>query len=391
MAIRSSWTEPKSSCAAGIALTVTIVLVIQLAFLSDGVECFGVSRPENTKEFRLIRLSSFDIAPWQHRHPKQSYLDIQHKVSSSVVSLQRSSSSNDVAKSESESIDQWTDIWNGWNDLISGDSIDTTKVSDYWRSPSDVVATLAMLPLTIEAFRTALTGTFDEGSYLVCAAVTLFCAIAHLQMTLNTPRDFRAPRLAEPRTVYEFSYLYLFAFSWFLWRVNLASALPAPEALDGIGIFGLCAVTLYGVLIPLYSRSLLDQPFEQSGLEPSPDNYREQAKLLCTGNIVINVLACLFLPFVVTLCLWRGSEWWDRVQVLHEHQAAFMGVSLLVAILGDMSGNALLRIKEFGIITQYNSLVSLGIVSNFLLLLFPELIFNGLYFDGISEVGFYWE
>ena len=51
----------------------------------------------------------------------------------------------------------------------------------------------------------------------------------------------------------------------------------------------------------------------------------------------------------------------------------------------------LLRLKELDIVKSQPSIVVLGILSNVLLLLFPEIVFNILYTSGISEVGFYWE
>ena len=62
-----------------------------------------------------------------------------------------------------------------------------------------------------------------------------------------------------------------------------------------------------------------------------------------------------------------------------------------MATVGDVSGNFLLRLKEFNIVKSQPSIVVMGILSNVWLLLFPEIVFNILYTAGISEVGFYWE
>ena len=51
--------------------------------------------------------------------------------------------------------------------------------------------------------RTAFRGQFSTTGYALCAASTLVTALAHLKMMLDTPRDFKAPRLAEYRSVYE--------------------------------------------------------------------------------------------------------------------------------------------------------------------------------------------
>ena len=68
-----------------------------------------------------------------------------------------------------------------------------------------------------------------------------------------------------------------------------------------------------------------------------------------------------------------------------------MGLSLLVATLGDVSGTLLVRLKELNLVKSQPSIVAMGIVSNVGLLLFPEIVFYTLYASGISEVGFYFE
>ena len=133
-----------------------------------------------------------------------------------------------------------------------------------------------------------------------------------------------------------------------------------------------------------------NDPAYDGVLLPSSESYQKQAQLYLTGIVAINGLACLFIPFAWTLTV-RGTVWWDRVQALHPNQAAFLGLSFLVATLGDVSGNLLLRLKELDLVKSQPSIVVFGILSNVLLLLFPEIVFNILYTSGVSEVGFYWE
>ena len=68
-----------------------------------------------------------------------------------------------------------------------------------------------------------------------------------------------------------------------------------------------------------------------------------------------------------------------------------MGLSLLVATLGAVSGTLLMRMKELNLVKSQPSIVVMGIISNVWLLLFPEVVFYTLYASGISEVGFYFE
>lgn len=282
---------------------------------------------------------------------------------------------------------------NGWQDILAGDAFDWKRASRLLASPEDVVGVLGNLPLIAESIRTAFTGQFSEGGYAICAGTALLTSLSHLKMTLDTPRDFRAPRLAEYRSVYEFSALYLVPFSWLLWRIT--ATFPSElEVLDPLMSALFSIVTVYGVGYAIYGKGLLDRvnndPTYQGILQPSSEEYQKQAQLYLTGNVTINGLACLFIPFAWTLTM-RGTGWWERVQSLHPNEAAFMGLSLLVATIGDVSGNLLLRLKELGIVRSQPSIVVMGILSNFWLLLFPEIVFNNIYSSGISEIGFYWE
>jgi len=287
---------------------------------------------------------------------------------------------------------EWNRIQNGWADLVEGRAFDASSYSRL-SAPEDVVGIAGNVPLVFESLRTAFTGEFSPEGYAICAATSFVTSCAHGKMTLDTPRDYRAPRLAEYRSVYEFSALYLVPFSWLLWRIT--PYFPARlEGVDGIMSALFTLVTVYGWAYAVYGKGLLERanndPTYDGVLEPSSTEYQKQAQLYLTGNVVINSLACLFIPFAWTLTF-RGTEWWERVQELHPNQAAFMGLSILVATIGDMSGNLLLRLQQLTIFRSPSAIVVCGILSNFWLLLFPEIVFNSIYSSGISEVGFYWE
>lgn len=280
----------------------------------------------------------------------------------------------------------------GWQDLVSGRAFDGSDVSQLG-TPEDIMGVIGHFPLIFESIRTAFTGQLSTDGYVFCAISTFLTSLAHLKMTLDTPRDFRAPRLAEYRSVYEFSFLYLVPFSWLTWRIT--EVFPTElEFVDPIMSLLFSVITIYGFVYGIVGKNRLneannDQDY-QGILLPSSKEYQEQAQLYLTGNIAINGLACLFIPFAWVLT-YRGTEWWDRVQQLHPNLAAFMGLSLLVATVGDVSGNFLLRLKELGIFKNPSSIVVMGILSNIWLLLFPEIVFNSIYNSGISEIGFYFE
>ena len=114
------------------------------------------------------------------------------------------------------------------------------------------------------------------------------------------------------------------------------------EVFDPIMSLMFSAVTIYGVAYALLGKRLLDDANrdlsttapesvdivneeESPQILPSSPAYQKQAQLYLTGNMVINSLACLFIPFAWTLTI-RGTEWWERVQTLHPNQQAFLGL-----------------------------------------------------------------
>lgn len=279
----------------------------------------------------------------------------------------------------------------GVRDVMSGQAFDTSKMSRLL-TLEDIVANTAMIPMAAESIRTAFTGQLSTTGCVACVIASLLSSVAHAKMSADTPRDYRAPRLAEFHSIYEFSAWYLPPFAWLLWRITPAF----PSALKVIDL-PICSiltvVTIYGVAFAAYGKGLLKEANKEGYegvLEASNEDYQAQAQLYLTGNVVINVLACLFIPFAWTITF-RGTEWWERVQALHPNQAAFLGVSVLVAILGDVLGNQLARLKELELVRTPEALVVMGIVSNFLFLLFPELVFNIIYGGGVSELSFYWD
>jgi hypothetical protein len=321
--------------------------------------------------------------------------NIHHRILKSYYQRPPTTSSSflfNTASDESGTNKELEGLQVGLQDLLQGRAIDTGNAAALVGTPHDAIGVVAHLPLIFESIRTAVTGQIHPEFYQFAAFSTFSCAVAHGIMSYDSERDYRAPRLAEFKTVYEFSALYLVPFSWLLWRIT--PVFPSSwEVFDVPACLALTIVTLYGFLYGFYGKKLL-QDANNEGYEgiliPSDPEYQAQAQLYLTGNIAINGLACLFLPFAWTLAF-RGTEWWYRVQTLHPNEAAFLGVSILVAILGDVAGNFLLRMQELDVFRSESAIVVCGITSNLVLLLFPEIIFNTLYNSGVSEVGFYWE
>ena len=137
--------------------------------------------------------------------------------------------------------------------------------------------------------------------------------------------------------------------------------------------------------------SLVGTPRDVLGIAIHVPLVLESLRTALTGQVdaeFYRFSAICVLRGVVCFCPLRGTEWWERVQSLHPNQAALMGVSILVAIVGDTSGNLLLRMQQLRFFQSEAAIVVCGVT---LLLLFPEIIFHTLYSSGVSEFGFYWE
>eukprot|EP00977_Amphora_coffeiformis_P001645 scaffold310_cov168-Amphora_coffeaeformis.AAC.40 len=165
----------------------------------------------------------------------------------------------------------------------------------------------------------ALKGQVDGMALARCALCTALTSVAYAKMAWEELQDWRALLLGEPKSVYQFSYL----------------------SYGYLSSLGLTVITLSGWAGAVRGKWLLAEVNDpasiyQGKLEPSSKEYQTQVQLYLMGNNVINSLACLFIPFAWTLTL-TGTEWWVQVQELHPNQAAFLAVSILVAILGDTS------------------------------------------------------
>lgn len=315
-----------------------------------------------------------------------------HEVAS--VTLENEATSPSQSEVTTKKKSELEELQIGYQQVITLEAFDPTHANRLL-TPEDFVGIIIHIPLLQQAFQTAFTGQVDATAYAQCALFTFLTSLAHFKMCWDEPRDYRAPRLAEPHSVYEFSALYLIPFSWLLYRMTPIYPQVLEGPLDIVGCIALSIITIYGWGFAILGKDLLKRVNEpnsgyQGTLQPSSEEYQTQAQLYLTGNIIINILACLFLPFAWTLAI-RGTEWWTRVQELHPSQGAFLGVSILVAILGDTSGNLLLRLQQLQITTSVRALVVMGILSNFAFLLAPEIVFNVIYMGGVSEVGFYWE
>jgi len=316
-----------------------------------------------------------------------------------LVLLERSSSQQEGTSLSdpsisSKEISELDRLINGWSQITQGKALDTSNLRKLL-TPEDIIAILAIVPLSVESVHTAFKGQITPESYVLCSVVAMTCSAAHTKMYLDTPRDWRCPRLGELRTVYQYSPLFSIPFAWML--VRITSVFPPPlEVLDYPMAMATTGVTLYGLIGGYIGKRALDKQGTDTDtanggyLLPSDAETRNGAQLYLTGNIVLNVLVALFIPFVWVLAF-KGTEWWHHVEENHVNEAAFFGVSILVALLGNASGNLLARFQQLGIVKNPEVLVVSGILSNLVLLIMPEVFFNVIYHSGTTEIGLYWE
>ena len=126
------------------------------------------------------------------------------KTSNHESALFSSAGDSEGASTESES--EVERILFGWKLLVNGGAWgEPSSVRKLWTSLEDIVGVWGHVPLIIASFQTALTGKCNGLEYGISIFTILLMSLAHGKMTYDTPRDWRAPRLAEYRTVYEFS------------------------------------------------------------------------------------------------------------------------------------------------------------------------------------------
>ena len=133
---------------------------------------------------------------------------IVHKRSAVPELFERDQATDDFANADSE----LSRLQYGWHLVTTGQALNPSNLGKLW-TPEDLVATVAVLPLSIESLHTAFTGQVHPDYYIACALLSISCAAAHSKMCLDTPRDWRSPRLGELRTVYQYSPLFTIPFA----------------------------------------------------------------------------------------------------------------------------------------------------------------------------------
>jgi hypothetical protein len=366
------------------SLLCRLIVVAQLLEIHSKL-CIGFIHPAPQLSNKFLRAGAIDTRRTRSPGTPPKFL----LARSSGQQEDNSLSDSSISSKESSELDR---LIYGWSQITQGKALDTSNLSKLL-TPEDVIATLAIVPLSVESIHTAFRGQVTPESYVLCSIVALTCSAAHTKMYFDTPRDWRCPRLGELRTVYQYSPLFSIPFAWMLVRITSVFP-PSLEILDYPMAIATSGVALYGLIGGFIGKRALDNQGTDTAnggyLLPSDAETRNGAQLYLTGNIVLNVLVALFIPFVWVLSF-KGTEWWHHVEENHVHEAAFFGVSILVALLGNASGNLLARFQQLGIVKSPEVLVVSGILSNFVLLIMPEVFFNVIYHSGLSEIGLYWE
>eukprot|EP01038_Epipyxis_sp_PR26KG_P004085 gene4085-5833_t len=266
---------------------------------------------------------------------------------------------------------------------------------------------VGLIVMSITSFEMAIDGSLNNILLNTSGIFASITAIIHALISLATPRDFTVPRLADSKTIYEISALFLVGFSWLLFRLTPFPFFSFSHSLDIIMTISISLFLIYQFVFYIIGKmKILDANSKSKIIQQSMVN----AELLLNGNGVLASLTCLFVPFIWTYSI-RGIDWWTRVQSIYPNQAAYMCISVLVAIIGNNFGMVLFARKQFSDILstknsdklpeellvsnksddQFLQLVTFGVLSNLFLLLAPEIAFHWLHSAGISEIEFYWQ
>ena len=249
----------------------------------------------------------------------------------------------------------------------------------------DAVGIFGLIPIVHSTFSSSVTGELNSIDLTLSSISSLVVGVANFQMFLTAPLDSSAIKFTDYRSIYLFTSLISFILSWLLFRINTSfSDFLQPGDYLGACVFSL--ILFDGLFYSILGKSELTRRLASVVSEEEIPIIKYQESLL-NGFLVLCILTMSFAPFVWTLAI-RGNEWWDRVQILYPHQAAFIGVSLLVIVLGNGLGNTLARFRDKQVL-ELGNIVAIGVALNVLLLLVPEVVFHVLYRSGISEFGFY--
>mmetsp|Transcript_3689 Transcript_3689/g.3826 ORF Transcript_3689/g.3826 Transcript_3689/m.3826 type:complete len:362 (+) Transcript_3689:181-1266(+) len=301
-------------------------------------------------------------------------------------------------------------IYSGAEELLNFKEVIQVRNINKIATFEDIFTFVALMPVIITSIYSAATGIFVPEQYLICSICTFLTSIAHLNLSIITPRDIRIPRLADYKTTYEYSFIFLFTFSWALFR--LTSYYPLSLQIIDLPMTIITTLLVVYALVFSITGKIQLSKIIKNGIVSESKREKEtetlsfslssfstnslsqelinETQLLLTGNFLLNLLTTLFLPFLWTISL-RHSLWWDRIQSLHHHQAALLGLEFLVAIIGNSAGNELLRAYEMKIIPLAVHVFIIGILMNFALVIFPELLFHYQFSEGISYWNFYFE
>jgi hypothetical protein len=257
---------------------------------------------------------------------------------------------------------------------------------DKLKTPADLWSLVGLVPIILTSVTTSITGQVHDDSYIVaCIVGAIINVFTNIQMYIDAPMQSKVPNLAAYKFVYGYSAALNVPYAWLLYRLSDIY----PESLTWVDIpitTVFTALSLYGVLGAFQGKKEL-KSVDTTG---EKEDFIDQLDITLSGQVVVNTLGGLFIPLAWNICA-RGTEWWDRVQSLHINEAGLLNLSILVALIGNITGVMSYRVRETEVITDMKVIVPTGLLLNVVLLLIPEILFFSQFESGVSKLAFYWE
>jgi hypothetical protein len=122
---------------------------------------------------------------------------------------------------------------------------------DYY---SAIYSTLFM---AFESFNLSVMGVLEKDPLFVCSFLGFITAVIQYRIAAKSPRNERVPRLADTKTIYEFSFYFLLGFSWLLLRISPQSPISTFHQLDLFMAGFISALLLYVGLFTVIGKKTI--------------------------------------------------------------------------------------------------------------------------------------
>jgi len=274
------------------------------------------------------------------------------------------------------------------NDYLVLDSLDLVDENrpsffEAIQNPRDALALLLLVPLGGSVSICNILGTYGD-SYDWLVEASSYIGIAFLQIATNYKVTNHSRRLlVNDSAVNLYAGLYALAVSW----LSLRTGNHCPEWLLGDANNNIVSLALPWISIAIFVGSAL-VPLATllnpgNMLKDTPE-LTETELLRARGLLAIGILASVFAPDCLAFGL-GGSEWWDRVSVLHPSQRTLESSTSLFALYANEASMVAHRCGREGV-APFSVLVPAFAAVCLLLAIFPCIA--ALYWLG-NDVSFF--